>query len=298
MTAATLLIAPLLALSAGPETPTTALWGAHGHEMIGRVAAENLPEAMPAFFRESADQLSWLNPEPDRWRSRTEREMDPAMDGFYSLNHYINFERIPASALAARDRYAYQDSLRAAGHEGPMPGFVHLRILEKTQRLRVAFREWRAETDPDQRRWIEARIVNDAGILGHYVADGSNPHHTTIHFNGWDRDTPNPRGFTTDRSFHRRFESEFVGARLGLDDVRGAMRSPASAIPDLRPAIIGYLRESNGLVERLYELEQVERFSRDTRSPEHHAFAAARLAAGAEMLRDLWWTAWVTSESE
>jgi hypothetical protein len=297
MTAATLLIAPLLALGGGPDAPT-ALWGAHGHEMIGRVAAEHLPEEMPAFFRESADQLSWLNPEPDRWRSRTEREMDPAMDGFYSLNHYINFERIPESALAAPDRYAFQDSLRAAGVEGAIPGFAHFRILEKTQRLRVAFREWRAAEDPEERRWIEERIINDAGILGHYVADGSNPHHTTIHFNGWDHDTPNPRGFTTDRSFHRRFESEFVGARIGLDDVRGAMRSAAGTIPDLRPAIIGYLRESNGLVERLYELEQVESFGRDTTSPEHHAFAAARLAAGAEMLRDLWWTAWVTSAAE
>jgi hypothetical protein len=33
----------------------------------------------------------------------------------------------------------------------------------------------------------------------------------------------------------------------------------------------------------------------ETTTPEHKAFAAARLAAGAEMLRDLWYTAWVTS---
>jgi hypothetical protein len=43
-------------------------------------------------------------------------------------------------------------------------------------------------------------------------------------------------------------------------------------------------------------LEKKEAFGEPTKSAEHKKFAQERLAAGAQMLRDLWWTAWVTSE--
>jgi len=33
--------------------------------------------------------------------------------------------------------------------------------------------------------FIEHKIVFYAGWLGHYVGDGSQPLHTTIHYNGW-----------------------------------------------------------------------------------------------------------------
>ncbi|HEU0183874.1 MAG TPA: nuclease, partial [Blastocatellia bacterium] len=52
---------------------------------------------------------------------------------------------------------------------------------------------------------------------------------------------------------------------------------------------------SNALVEQLYILDKQEKFGAETKSPEHKKFVSERLAAGAQMLRDLWWTAWVTS---
>jgi hypothetical protein len=58
---------------------------------------------------------------------------------------------------------------------------------------------------------------DDAGNLGHYVTDGSNPHHTTTHHKGWVGDNPN--GYTTDNRFHGRFESVFVQAHLKAGDV-------------------------------------------------------------------------------
>ena len=66
-------------------------------------------------------------------------------------------------------------------------------------------------------------------------------------------------------------------------------------LPDLRAAIIEYLRESNTLVEPLYQLDKAHPFDATTTAPENKAFAVDRLAAGARMLRDIWWTAWVTS---
>jgi hypothetical protein len=298
-THASVLLLALLTLLAPPrgEPPAAApRWGEPGHRMIGLVAAEALPCDMPAFFREAAPRLAYLNPEPDRWRGREERGLDPAMDGAHASEHYINFELLPPGALDAPHRFAYLDSLARAGIALPGPGLLPFRILELSQRLRVGFRQWRAATDPDERRWIEERILNDAGILGHYVGDGSNPHHTTIHHDGWVGE--NPHGFTTERGFHSRFESVFVRYQIRTDDVRAALTGEPTVFPELRPAILDYLRASHGLVEALYRLDQREPFGRETRGAEHRRFTAERLAAGAAMLRDLWWTAWVTSAPE
>jgi hypothetical protein len=91
--------------------------------------------------------------------------------------------------------------------------------VELYQSLVVSWRLWRGELDPVRRSWIEQRILNDAGILGHYVTDGANPHHTSVHHNGWNQNFPNPRGFTSGPGFHSRFESQFVEANITLDQL-------------------------------------------------------------------------------
>jgi hypothetical protein len=279
---------------AGAAAPAAARWGDHGHRIVGEVAAQALPAEMPAFFRAATAQLSYLNPEPDRWRDRRERDLDPAMDGLHAYDHYIDMERVPGNALQALNRYDFVDSIRRAGHSVPDVGVLPYAALELVQRIRVGFREWRAATDPQVRGFIEQRIINDAGLLGHYVADGANPHHTTIHHDRWISDI-NPRGYTTERGFHSRFESQFVGARLSVGDVRPLVVAPARTVMPVRDGINAYLMQSFALVERLYQLDLEERFSATTQSAGHKQFAAERLAAGATMLRDLWWTAWVTS---
>jgi hypothetical protein len=171
-------------------------------------------------------------------------------------------------------------------------GLLPFRMLELTQQLRIDFRNWRAAPD-SLKPWIEARIIDDAGILGHYVADGSNPMHTSIYFNGWTG--PNPNGYATDNRAHARFESIYVGANIKLADVTAHMDTVARVFPDLRAAIIDYLRQSNTQVESLYRLDKAHTFDAATTAPENKTFVVERLTAGARMLRDLWWTAWVTS---
>jgi hypothetical protein len=59
---------------------------------------------------------------------------------------------------------------------------------------------------------------------------------------------------------------------------------------------IEMVRASNKLVEPLYVLDRDGAFSLfGPVSPAGKAFAAARLAAGASLLRDLWWSAWRNS---
>lgn len=266
-------------------------WGAYGHEIAARVAATDLPAAMPAFFRERAAQLEYLNPEPDRWRVDRFTELDEA----FTYDHFINLERLPEGALRAPDRWIYLRELGEAGIERPERiGFLPFRIVELTQRLTAGFQLWRSAPDRE-RPWIEDRIVNDAGLLGHYVTDASQPHHTTIHYDGWDPAAANPEGFSTERGFHARFESAFVSDHVDFADLLPAMRWTSRRLGEVRPEVVGYILETHGAVEALYRLDRDVGFDVARPTPETVAFTVERLTAGAAMLRDLWWTAWLDS---
>ncbi len=285
----------LFALTSLPATIFA--WGAKGHRITGTAAATALPAEMPAFFRAATDQLAFLNPEPDRWKARVERDLDPALDGAFNSDHFLDIElaspEVLRAALAAPHRYAFADTLRAAGVDAVTMGFLPFAMLELTQRLRQEFRMWRSAPDAETRAWIEARIIDDAGILGHYVADASNPAHTTIHYNGWVG--ANPKGYATDRGFHSRFETAYVQAHIELTDVQPLVEREARVLTDLRREIIAYIERSNAELDRLYALDRADPWGPATRSAANKAFTSERLAAGATMLRDLWWTAWITS---
>ena len=294
------LLAAVLSQGSRALRPHDLLGGEAGHRITAQAAAAALPAAMPQFFRDAAPQFAYLNPEPDRWRARDESRLDAALEGATAPDHFLDLELIPANrrvgALGAKDRYAFSDSLRAADVDPATAGVLPFAMLEVTQRIRVAFRQWRRAPNETERKWIEARIINDAGILGHYVADGSNPAHTTIHYNGWVG--ANPNGYATDNRFHGRFESAFVQSRVKLVDVEPAVDRNAAVLPALRPAIIAYFMQTHADVERLYQLDKVSPFNAAQPGDEHKAFAVTRLAAGATMLRNLWWTAWVTSAAD
>jgi len=282
----------LLGWGPTPHRPSPMPWGETGHEMAARAAAATLPDQMPDFFRNAVDQLVYLDPEPDRWRDRALREMAEA--GNY--DHYIDFENIPADALDAPDRFTYLAALYRTDLEKPERdgGFLPFRIVELYQRIVVEWELWEQAESPE-RGWIEQRILNDAGVLGHYVTDGSQPHHTTIHFNGWDATTPNPASFSMDRSFHARFESDYVDAFVTQSVVSDrTAATPTSFAGAARIAVFDYLRVSHEHVETLYSIEREIGFDPNgPLSPVARDFAVERLASGATMLASLWWSAWL-----
>ncbi|MEO5568989.1 MAG: nuclease [Gemmatimonadaceae bacterium] len=284
-------------MAAAPGTANARFWGQPGHRIIGDVAAASLPEQMPKFFRDARAQLSYLNPDPDRWGDRGERALDSALNDAQSIEHYVDLELVPGNALNARSRYTFIDSLHAHGVGTTSPGFLPYRMLELTQSLRVQFRLWRAEKDSTVKQMIEQRIINDAGLLGHYVGDGSNPHHTTRNHDKW-IETANPNGFTTVAGFHSRFESRYVESHMTASDIAPLVGRDARVIAPVRDGIWSYLRTSFSNLDRLYSLDKIEAFGLETKGAEHKQFTAERIAAGATMLRDLWWTAYVTSAPE
>jgi len=280
-----------LALTA--RAPAAARWGAGGHEMAARAAVSALPDDMPPFFLAAEDQLAYLDPEPDRWRAANR----PEMRGAWAPDHFVDLELVPPSALQAADRYGYLDELYDAGVARPaQTGFLPFTIVELYQRLVTEWELWRRERDTVRRSWIEARIIDDAGILGHFVTDGSQPHHTTVHFNGWAAGEPNPEGYGRDRSFHGRFETDFVRAHVTPEDVNRLMRSAESVAGDARAAVLAYLLETHAQVETLYRLDRDIGFDPSAPAqPETVDFTARRLAAGAQMLATLWRSAWEES---
>jgi hypothetical protein len=248
---------------------------------------------MPPFFYKAFPQLVWTAYDPDRWRSA-----GPSLDAANAPDHFLDYEYVDGLALPP-DRYKFiallgtSGTLRRHGLENSWTGFLPWRIAEMCEQLTNEWRQWRF-APRDTRRFIEADIIRDAGILGHFVGDASNPHHTTIHYNGWAG--PNPHGYPIDCGTHDRFERYFVSHALSTSDVVPRVKAPALRT-DYFAAALSEVRESNSLVEPLYRLDRDGAFALVTPPPAQGVdFAAARLAAGATMLRDLWWSSWKNSE--
>jgi len=272
-------------------------WGSGGHIYVNRVAAEKLPQDVPAFLRNAVAELAYLGPEPDRWRY----DSDPALKSAQEPDHYINLERIAWLDHLPEGRYEFYQKLdekRGQTKDNPddyLPERVGLQpyiVMEIFGRLKSAFREYRQLHDHQRpTEFIEHKIVFYAGWLGHYVGDGSQPLHTTIHYNGWVG--ANPKGYATRGGIHAEFETAYVSRNIAVTDFAHLVHAPEH-IADPFGSYMRYLRSSNGLVERVYELDKAGGF-RDAGSREAFDFTAQRLAAGSQMLLNLWYTAWLDS---
>ena len=230
--------------AAGSPDKARSLWGFAGHELVRGPLPPGYRPRCPAFFRNSSEQLAYLNGEPDRWRVRALTAMDQA----FNYDHYLWLENVPAGALSSVDRFAFTEVLRAAGpgHDLANVGLLPYRMLELYQQLATEWRLWRTEKDSVRRKWIEARVVDVAGILGHYAMDAANPHHASKHHNRWHPDDPNPQRYTTDPAFHSGFERDFVQAHIGQQDVSSRVTGAARSVAgNAWAAIMAEIRDSH-----------------------------------------------------
>lgn len=271
-------------------------WGNEGHRLINRLAAASLPADVPAFLRSEAavNEIEYLGPEPDRWRSRAEPELSAAQ----APEHFIDFE--PADALGAlpRNRLDFEATAFAHSQRPEKIGLQPWETLEVWQRLKAALREYRhlsAATPVNEKdlRSVEQAAIFYAGWLGHYVGDGSQPLHTTINYDGWVL-KDNPQGFSTGHGIHARFESTFVSANITLADVQKRMAPLASVSGDIFDSYVAYLRHSATMIDTVYAFDKAGAFEKSG-TADSRDFTAARIAAGASELRDLIYAAWTES---
>ncbi len=284
-----LALAGLLCLVAQP--PAARAWGNGGHRLINRLAAKTLPTSVPEFLRSEAgvNEIEYLGPEPDRWRSPAESELNAAQ----APEHFIDLEPADALGPLPRRRLDFEAAAFAAGQRPEKIGLQPWQATEVWERLKAALREYRAlQAAHQDTRGVEAAAVFYAGWLGHYVGDASQPLHTTIQYNGWVG--PNPNGYTTGHQIHWQFEGPFVDANLHELEVRAKMTEPKAIEADIFDNYVAYLRDTKTHVERVYQLEKAGGFV-GAGTSESRQFTAERLAAGASMLRDMIYTAWLES---
>lgn len=277
-------------------------WGDEGHMAINRAAAARIPASMPDFFRAGAERLVYNGPEPDRWRHKEEF----AVKNSQEPDHFIDLERTEGIGEFPAGRYQfiqkmYEKRAKAIAAGDPhaddfLPervGFQPYITMEVYDRLKIAFRDYRRlKAEGKDTSAVEQNAVFYAGWLGHYIADGANPMHTTVNYNGWVG--PNPNGYTISKDTHWNFESNFVKANLTKLNVTPEIKAP-QAYADPFHAYLKYLWQSNALVEKSYQLEKVGAF-KDGGTPDGVAFLQSRFAAAAQVLADFWYTAWVESE--
>ena len=291
-------------------------WGYVGHSMISRLAMENLPSSMPAFMRspQAVDEITYMGPEEDRIKGAGQSWDEDNDEGhFLDIDDNHKIGGVIALDALPKDMAAYADALSKAGTTPYKMGFVPYTIMDGFERARMDFALWRvadylathAETPEKraeqarERDLREALTLRDIGDWGHFVGDGSQPLHITIHYNGWG-DYPNPKGYTTNH-IHSLFETQTVDKYSKIEDVRKMMLAPSIPAADhlLTQEEIGkmtgaYLGASADEVAPLYDLYAAGGFTNG--SKEAIDFTDLQLARGASMLRDLITLAWENSD--
>ena len=276
------------------------MWGAKGHGIVNSEAAEHMPDEMPPFFREASDRLGVLGAHPDELRFRALRHLNNSN----AVDHYINTELLHGQE-APRDRYSYALKVKELEPDNNQPqkaGTLPYRMAETYETLVAEFTLYRQELarsgpdDPKVKQFQENAIYT-AGMLGHFVGDATQPLHTTVHHDGWDESRePNPEGFRTKPGIHSQFETKLV--EKSVDPSAVAEKIPARATRyEGDPLDWGFnlINESQGFVRDVYRYEKAGELSPTNPSPRALDLAESRLARGAEVLRDLWYTAWVRS---
>lgn len=307
-------VAALIVGAGGVFTATQVdAWGATGHRTIGVAAMRGLSDELPAFLRTpgAVAEIGELSREPDRTKGAGQphdRERDTAHFVDLDDNGHVMNERGPTLSELPELKSEYDAQLLAAGIEVNDAGYLPYAIMDGFQQLARDFATWRVlnaaearELDPGKRAWYredrlrrEALILRDIGYLSHYIGDGSQPHHMSIHYNGWG-DYPNPEGFTNARSTHGAFEGGFIRRNARLDAVEAAMPAPNLDGFEMRARMATYLNATLAEVIPFYRLEKTGAFAADAEGAvlaTGAEFATARLAAGAAELRDLITLAW------
>jgi hypothetical protein len=295
-------------------------WSNRGHRMVNLVAAESLPANMPAFMRtpQAIQQISYLGPEPDRWRPETAPELSKAS----GPDHFFRYEAGVAVSPLPRRRYDYLrrlDDLRkqhpdqAAQLTPQFIGTLPWQAEEVYERLVSAFIDYRlVEGDipaaagvdmipmtKSDLPYIEDAALYYAGWLGHYIADGCMPLHSSVNIAGW-AEKDNPNGYTTKGAIHHQFEvvtdQAIEDGKITSKGIESYMK-PAQRTPDSFADTLQYLRTEGQFAEDVYRFEKQGAITRNG-TPDLQVFIEKRMAEGGDMLRDLIYSAWLQSKDQ
>lgn len=317
--------APVLLLTAALVSPSIAFaWGERGHDVVTRVAVRLVDQRTngdpailtPLLKREG--MLAHFSNVPDIvWRSDS---VPKEVNRLNSPTHWIALDRLDPRPALVRVPLTWKEALdqaRGSGHDlATSVGTAPWRVGQLASLLREAMQRIPSGGSQEQ---LE-KPVNDmllyAGLLSHFVADQTNPDHSSKDFDGW---------HCGQGGIHEYFESTLVDALpldlaqevfdhtrknrpLGklLDALSPAERSRATTDP-VRLAFLVTL-DAYGLRDRMLRLDaehavlapsrkapvriRATRRAASRVAPEERTFIVERLALAADVLARLWLDAW------
>ena len=315
-----------LMLAIGALAMNARAWDYEGHHAVNELALASLPPDFGIQLTpELKERVAFLAGEPDRWRNTP----DLPLKHVNGPDHYFDLEDIALLGLtpeslpplrydfvaeialarsAHPEKFPKIDPDRDADHTRELEGFLPWSITENYEKLKSDF-----STLKTLRKYggtaveianAEADCIYVMGVLGHFVGDGSQPLHTTKHFNGWVGD--NPKNFTTRQNFHAWIDGGYFRKTGGIKveqlagGVQPATRLPNASAPDgVFHDVLDYIVAGNKYVEPLYEMEKDGQLSGEgEKGRDALTFLDGQLVKAGQMLGNLWLTAWLESPED
>ncbi|NKB70773.1 MAG: hypothetical protein GKR89_27195 [Candidatus Latescibacteria bacterium] len=263
----------------GAASPSLAWWG-DGHALLARASVQALPEGMPAFFRAGGETVAHSSYDPDLFKNRA----TPQGSHGEHAEHFFDLELLQGKDVPQL-RYDFVALCAELGVAPDKVGFAPYAVAEWTQHLMVAFAEHRKWP---QNQTVQQKCLLFAGLLAHYAQDMCQPLHMTIHFDGR---VPAVEGAEPTR-VHEKVDSLVERLEVGAEAL--AQQVEVVAFDSLMGAIDEQIMESNGRVDRVYELEaKIDQAS----DPAVRAFGLERAHRATAFTASLFFTAWEQSAS-
>jgi hypothetical protein len=299
-------------------------WDYTYHRLINEAALSSLPTNFPAFVRApaAADRIGFLSGEPDRWRN----VKDLSFSHVSGPDHYFDIEELPLYGFKPESlpvfRYDFAAELigfrkahpekcppineaKNEDHTRELIGFLPWAMAENYGKLKSGFsylKTFEANGGtPEEIANARENIIYVMGTMGHFVGDASQPLHTTIHHHGWIG--ANPQHYRTNGSIHSWIDSGYLNKVGGVKRAELEARvHPAQWVAiDGRPAkpeelfqvAALFVATQNKLVEPLYQMDKDGKFSGEgERGREGKAFLEGQMAKSAQLLGEIWYSAW------
>ena len=264
-------------------TPALAWWGG-GHDILTQASVKSLPDEMPEFFRSaSAEKLiAHCAYDPDISKNRDMPHARIAEHG----EHYFDLELIKENPIPA-DRDAFIKLCAEMGLEPSKVGFLPYTVAEWTQRLAIAFAEYRKWPDNPI---IQYKCYVYAGFLGHYAEDMCQPLHLTMHFDG----IVQKDGTKLHGGIHEKVDAAIETLKLDPNEL--AKNQKIEPVDDLMLAIVKQIKAGHSLVDNVYDLAQ-DFQNLGTPTQELQRFTKERSRESVRWTASLFLTAWKLSEN-
>jgi hypothetical protein len=233
-------------------------WGSKVHRLINDQAVDLLPDSVGAYFQHHRNWIVALSTDADQ---RRQYDRSGASYHYIDLEYYgeFPFADIPADRQTAVEKFG-ADNLEAWGS-------LPWHAAAVTSALRDAF---------ERGEWKRAVLL--AADLGHFVADGHQPLHTTVNYNGQD---------SGNDGIHAMFETYMVDSFL---ESYTYTKTTLEAIEDPATSLLHWLVEAHEALPDLLRADSLARGSLSKRRKRVLAkgFSAGQDAVPAQYLEQLY----------